>query len=184
MTLILILAALAVVLAFVEILIVPGFGLAGAGAALCAVADVALIYSDYGLLWALVAFVLALVALGLMLGWVAHSKTMDKISLHTSIDSTNATAEQLSVKPGDTGRALTRLALVGNAEIGGKTVEVKSSGAFINPGTPIRVVRVSEANITVPSADTLHLTQQAGRKPTGLPKTGAPKSHGRAGAHC
>ena len=33
--------------------------------------------------------------------------------------------------------------------IGGKTVEVKSSGAFINPGTPIRVVRVSEANITV-----------------------------------
>ena len=149
MTLILILAALAVVLAFVEILIVPGFGLAGAGAALCAVADVALIYSEFGLLWALVAFVLALVALGLMLGWVAHSKTMDKISLHTSIDSTNATAEQLLVKPGDTGRALTRLALVGNAEIGGKTVEVKSSGAFINPGTPIRVVRVSEANITV-----------------------------------
>ena len=74
---------------------------------------------------------------------------MDKMALHTSIDSTNATPEQLSVRVGDVGTALTRLALVGNAEIGGKTVEVKSSGAFINPGTPIRVVRVNEANITV-----------------------------------
>ena len=149
MTLILILAALALVLAFVEIVIVPGFGLAGMGAILCALIDVVIIYSEHGLLWAVVAIVAALAVLGLMLWWVSRSRTMDKMALHTSIDSTNATAEQLSVKPGDTGRALTRLALVGNAEIGGKTVEVKSSGAFINPGTPIRVVRVSEANITV-----------------------------------
>ena len=71
------------------------------------------------------------------------------MSLHTSIDSTNATAEQLSIKVGDTGRALTRLALVGNAEIAGKQVEVKSSGEFINPGMPIRVVSVNEAQIIV-----------------------------------
>lgn len=50
---------------------------------------------------------------------------------------------------GDTGKALTRLALVGNAEINGLVVEVKSSGAFLNPGTPLRVIHVSEANITV-----------------------------------
>ena len=149
MTLILILAALALVLAFVEIVIVPGFGLAGMGAILCALIDVVIIYSEHGLLWAVVAIVAALAVLGLMLWWVSRSRTMDKMALHTSIDSTNATPEQLSVRVGDVGTALTRLALVGNAEIGGKTVEVKSSGAFINPGTPIRVVRVSEANITV-----------------------------------
>ena len=149
MTLILILAALALVLAFVEIVIVPGFGLAGMGAILCALIDVVIIYSEHGLLWAVVAIVAALAVLGLMLWWVSRSRTMDKMDLHTSIDSTNATPEQLSVRVGDVGTALTRLALVGNAEIGGKTVEVKSSGAFINPGTPIRVVRVNEANITV-----------------------------------
>lgn len=71
------------------------------------------------------------------------------MSLHARIDSTNATEAQLSVKVGDTGRALTRLALIGNAEINGKVVEVKSSGAFLNPGTAVRVVSVSEANITV-----------------------------------
>lgn len=149
MTLILILAALALVLAFVEIVIVPGFGLAGMGAILCALIDVVIIYSEHGLPWAVVAIVAALAVLGLMLWWVSRSRTMDKMALHTSIDSTNATPEQLSVRVGDVGTALTRLALVGNAEIGGKTVEVKSSGAFINPGTPIRVVRVNEANITV-----------------------------------
>ena len=149
MTLILILAALALVLAFVEIVIVPGFGLAGMGAILCALIDVVIIYSEHGLLWAVVAIVAALAVLGLMLWWVSRSRTMDKMALHASIDSTNATPEQLSVRVGDVGTALTRLALVGNAEIGGKTVEVKSSGAFINPGTPIRVVRVNEANITV-----------------------------------
>ena len=149
MTLILILAALALVLAFVEIVIVPGFGLEGMGAILCALIDVVIIYSEHGLLWAVVAIVAALAVLGLMLWWVSRSRTMDKMALHTSIDSTNATPEQLSVRVGDVGTALTRLALVGNAEIGGKTVEVKSSGAFINPGTPIRVVRVNEANITV-----------------------------------
>ena len=53
------------------------------------------------------------------------------------------------MKVGAEGKALTRLALVGNAEINGKQVEVKSSGDFIDPGTPIVVTAVSEASITV-----------------------------------
>ena len=71
------------------------------------------------------------------------------MSLHTAIDSTNATPEQLSISVGDEGRALTRLALVGNADFNGKQVEVKSAGSFINPGTRIRVIHVNEATITV-----------------------------------
>ena len=65
------------------------------------------------------------------------------------IDSSNATAEQLSVKVGDQGVALTRLALIGNAEINGKVVEVKSSGEFISRGTLLVVVSVNEALIVV-----------------------------------
>ena len=107
------------------------------------------VYDAYGLGWACGALVIGIVVLFLLLYGVAHSRTFDRMSLHTSIDSTNATTEQLSIKVGDTGRALTRLALVGNAEIAGKQVEVKSSGDFINPGTPIRVVSVNEAQIIV-----------------------------------
>lgn len=149
MTVIIIFALLALILGLLEIFILPGFGVSGIGAIISAIIDIVLIYNAYGAGWAAAAVGIAIVVLAVLLYFVAHSKTVDKMALHTSINSTNATEEQLSVKPGDTGKALTRLALVGNAEINGATVEVKSSGAFINPGTPVRVVRVNEANITV-----------------------------------
>lgn len=149
MTLIIIIAVLVLVLGLLEAFVLPGFGIAGIGSIACALLDIYLVYDAYGLGWACGALVIGIVILFLLLYGVAHSHTFDRMSLHTSIDSTNATAEQLSIKVGDTGHALTRLALVGNAEIAGKQVEVKSSGEFINPGMPIRVVSVNEAQIIV-----------------------------------
>lgn len=149
MTIIIILAVFALLLGLLEVFVIPGFGLAGIGSIACALVDVGLIYNSYGLGWACGAVAIGLAVLGMMLYIVAHSRTFDRMSLHTAITSTNATPEQLSVKPGDTGTAITRLALVGNANIGGKQVEVKSAGDFIEPGTPIRVVHVNEATIIV-----------------------------------
>ena len=148
-TLIIIIAVLTLILGILEIFVIPGFGFAGIGAIACALLDTTLIYYQFGPTWAVVTIIFTIIVFGLMIAWVAHSKTFDKMALHTAINSTNATSEQLSVQVGDEGKALTRLALVGNAQINGKMVEVKSSGAFINPGTPVRVTHVSEANITV-----------------------------------
>lgn len=153
MTLIIILAALSLVLGLLEIFILPGFGFAGIGSIVCAVVDAILIYNAYGFSWACIAVVVTILLLVLMLYIVANSRTFDRMSLKTSIDSTNATTEQLSVKVGNEGRAITRLALVGNAEIEGKQVEVKSSGEFINSGTPIRVIKVDKAQIIVERTD-------------------------------
>lgn len=153
MTLIIILAALSLVLGLLEIFILPGFGFAGIGSIVCAVVDAILIYNAYGFSWACIAVVVAILLLVLMLYIVANSRTFDRMSLKTSIDSTNATTEQLSVKVGNEGRTITRLALVGNAEIEGKQVEVKSSGEFINSGTPIRVIKVDKAQIIVERTD-------------------------------
>lgn len=153
MTLIIILAALSLVLGLLEIFILPGFGFAGIGSIVCAVVDAILIYNAYGFSWACIAVVVAILLLVLMLYIVANSRTFDRMSLKTSIDSTNATTEQLSVKVGNEGRAITRLALVGNAEIEGKQVEVKSSGEFINSGTPIRVIKVDKAQIIIERTD-------------------------------
>lgn len=142
-------ALLALILGLLEIFILPGFGIAGIGAIACAVIDAVFIYDAYGLTWTIVAIVVTLLVLALVLYYVAHSKMVDKASLQATISSTNATTAQLSVRVGDKGKALTRLALVGNALIEGKTVEVKSSGAFIDAGTPVVVTHVSEALIVV-----------------------------------
>ena len=53
------------------------------------------------------------------------------------------------LQPGDEGVAVTRLALIGNADIGGRLVEVKSADGFLDEGTPVIVVRVEDAQITV-----------------------------------
>ncbi|MCF2635407.1 NfeD family protein [Prevotellamassilia timonensis] len=149
MTIIIILALLALCLGVVEIFIIPGFGVSGIAAILCALADVVLIYQSYGFLPAVLSVAAALVLLGLMLWWVSRSRMLDRMALHSTISSSSASSDQLSVQVGDHGVALTRLALIGNARINGKQVEVKSSGAFINPGTPLVVVAVNEANVTV-----------------------------------
>ena len=147
--LIILLSFFALLLGLLEVFVIPDFGFAGSAAVICCIADVAVIYINYGLMPALGAATLAILLFGVSLYIVMRSKAIDRMALKSSINSTNATSEQLSVKVGEEGKALTRLALVGNAIINGKQVEVKSSGDFIDPGTSIVVTAVSEASITV-----------------------------------
>ena len=144
-----ILLVVALILMAVEVFVVPGFGISGIVSAICAVVADFLIYEEYGGVAAFVALLIFILLTLLLVWWVGRSKMLEKVSLHSSIDSTNATKEQLSVKVGDEGVALTRLALIGNAEIAGKVVEVKSSGKFIDEGTPLVVVSVNEALVLV-----------------------------------
>ena len=144
-----ILLVVSLILMAVEVFIVPGLGISGVVSALCAVVADVMIYNEYGGWAAFIALLIFILLTLLLVWWVSRSKALEKVSLHSSIDSTNATQEQLSVKEGDEGVALTRLALIGNAEIAGKVVEVKSSGKFIEEGTPLVVVRVNEALILV-----------------------------------
>lgn len=146
---IIILVAVALLLYAVEGLLVPGFGIAGAGATLCVIVADVLVYYTFGPTAAIAAVLLSTAAVLFAFWRFSRSKTLDRMSLHSTISSTAATEAQLSVRPGDTGRALTRLALIGNAEIGGKVVEVKSTGAFIDEGTPVEVTAVREALILV-----------------------------------
>ena len=153
MTVIIILAIIALLLGLVEIALIPGFGIAGIAAFGCAFFDIYLVYQEYGVTYACVALLIGVIILCLMLWWVSKSDTMKRMALTSTISSTAATEAQLSVCVGDKGVAETRLALVGNARFEGKLVQVKSAGPFINPGTPIIVIEVSDAAIIVRPTD-------------------------------
>lgn len=146
---ILLLIAIAIALLAVEAFISPGLGMAGIGSAACIIAADVVIFYTYGTLPAIVATLVSVAVVLLFFWWLSRSKAVDRISLHSTISSTAATEAQLSVRPGDRGRAVTRLALIGNADIGGRLVEVKSTGDFIDEGTPVVVTAVSEALILV-----------------------------------
>ena len=112
-----------------------------------------MIYFYYDRLTATLALIASTAVVLCFIWLLTRPKTLDRMSLKTDIDSTNATTAQLSVRAGHEGTALTRLALIGNAVIDGKTVEVKSTGQFIEEGTPIVVVSVSDALILVRPKD-------------------------------
>lgn len=132
-----------------ELFILPGTGVAGIAAICCLVGANYFTFVWFGLttgLWLSAASLVTCILVGY---WMLRSKTLEKYSLHKSIDSTAATQDQLSIQLGDEGVAVTRLALIGNADIGGRLVEVKSADGFLDEGTPVVVVRVEDAQITV-----------------------------------
>lgn len=148
-TLIIILAIVSILLFAVEIFITPGIGAAGIIGTICIVIANALTFVYYGTTTGFIVLGITLLIVGLALYFLSKSHVLERSALHTQIKSTSATPAQLSVKPGEKGIAVTRLALIGNAVINGKTVEVKSSDGFIDEGTPIVVVSVEDALIQV-----------------------------------
>ncbi|MCD8292391.1 MAG: nodulation efficiency protein D (NfeD) [Prevotellaceae bacterium] len=146
---IVILLAAAIVLFLVEVFIIPGVSVAGIAAALC------LVYANFhafvhlGVAGGIVTLIVSAVAAAGSFVWFMRSKTLDKVALKENISSTVQSEAKSRVKPGDTGIAVTRLALIGTALIDGETVEVKSADGFLDEKTPIRVARVSEGVIMV-----------------------------------
>ena len=78
-----------------------------------------------------------------------RSKTVDKLSLKKSIDYRPEPLQGLNLKTGDKGIALTRLALIGNAEFNGKIIEVRSSDGFIDEKCVIEIDRILDGVVMV-----------------------------------
>ncbi len=73
---------------------------------------------------------------------------MDKVSLKAEIDS-KVEAKNKTVKEGDIGVAISRLAPIGNADINGFVVEVKSVMGFVDVGTGVKVVSADRQEVLV-----------------------------------
>ena len=136
-----------------EIFFIPGTSLAGIAAAVSLIGANYLVFDTFGIsigFTVLAASLVVCLAFGI---WMLPSQALDKISLQRTIDSTAATVEQLSVKTGDRGKAMTRLALIGNADFDGRIVQVQSADGFIDEQTPVVVCRVIEGQVWVKRAE-------------------------------
>lgn len=133
----------------IEVFLLPGISIAGIASAAC------LLYANYYAFDTLGTIpgciTLAISAIGIIgiTIWFMRSKTVDKLSLKKSIDYRPEPLKGLELKPGDEGKALTRLALIGNAEFNGKIIEVRSSGDFIQEKSKIRVERILDGIVMV-----------------------------------
>ncbi len=148
MGLIVSLIVLGLVLLFAEILLIPGIGIAGILGVISMGVSSYLAFTGYGVTTGLIVLAVILTILILMLVWVLRAKTWKRMSLETNIDS-KAVSLEVPVAVGDKGVAVTRLAPMGNARFGNKSIEVTSFDGIIDPGTDVEVFAVEGMKVTV-----------------------------------
>lgn len=140
---------LATVLLVVEIVFIPGVGIAGIMGTLLMIASV--FYAFFVISnvagWVTL-LIVSLICVSLFL-WALYGNSLDKVALKKNIDSTVSEVDVKSFAVGERGVARTRLALIGEAEINGRIVEVKSEAGFIDEGAGIEIVRISGDSLFV-----------------------------------
>lgn len=147
--LIIILILLGILLLIVEFLIIPGVTVAGIGGIALIGGTIYLTYRNYGLMVGNIVVVSTLVLVVALIIITMRTRTWKKVMLDTQIDGKVADSMEEHIKAGDRGKAITRLAPMGNIQVGEVITEAKSMGEFIPVGTDIEVVRVKNKEVIV-----------------------------------
>lgn len=139
----------ALLLLLVELFVIPGSSLAAILSAICLTWAVAYAFINISALAGIITLIIALILGSCVLITFMRSKTLDKVALTEEVSSTIDRSVAAQVQVGDKGYAVTRLALIGNAEINGHVVEVRSTDGFLNEKTPVVVTCVTDNEIIV-----------------------------------
>ena len=143
------LIAAGLLLFIVEVFLIPGISLAGIGSAISLLAAVYYSFTAIGSTAGFITLGVSAVSIVIIIMWLMRSKTVDKYSLKKTLDYKENKDKKFNIKVGDEGVAITRLALIGNAEINGNIIEVRSAEGFIDENTLIYVERISGETIMV-----------------------------------
>ena len=147
---IILLIALGIFLFVVEFLLIPGVTIAGiGGAALMAIA----VYSAYKTHGSAVGNYTLMATLVFSIGGFAYAlraKTWKRLALSKNLEGkVEVGLENETVKVGDRGETLTRMAPIGKVLINDIIVEGKSQVGFLDQKTPVEVIKVLNTQIIV-----------------------------------
>jgi membrane-bound ClpP family serine protease len=136
-----------------EILVIPGVGIAGVIGFILIAVGVWQAYAGYGMLAGHLVLGSTLVLTVLTLVLSLRGKTWRRLALSTSIDSKVNVIDAEKIKPGDTGVTVSRLAPMGKALINGEFYEVSTDGDFVDPKTEILVLKIEYNKVIVKRKD-------------------------------
>ena len=142
------LVIIGIVLMFAEIMIIPGFGVAGILGILSMGGSCYYAFYEYGQAEGFIVLAINLVLIILLLIWALRAKTWTKLALKTNISS-KVNVPEVAVAVGDKGTAATRLAPMGNARFGDHSIEVAAMEGMIGAGAQIEVVMIEDQKIYV-----------------------------------
>ena len=132
-----------------EILVIPGTGVAGVVGFILIGIGIWQAYAYYGALAGhyTLAGTIILTLLTLMIS--LRSKTWKKIMLKSEINSKVNVIDEKKIQPGDEGKTVSRLVPSGKALIKGDFYEVRTTGAFVDPDTWIIIEKIDQNLIFV-----------------------------------
>ena len=146
MGLVITLILVGVILILVEILLIPGIGIAGilGLASICGSAYYA--FAHLGPWTGAIVTVVNIALLAVLIFYALRGKTWKRLELDTVIDK-HIKEEEVAV--GDRGMAATRLGPIGTARINDKSYEVTSLEGMIDAGTRVEIVHIENNKIYV-----------------------------------
>ena len=150
---IILLVLIGVVLIILEIFFLPGITVAGFSSPIFFGGGIYYAFVNLGTTAGYVTIVASVVACVVGIIWFMRSKSLDRISLKTDIDSVIPTQVNDSIKVGDEGIALSRLNPMGTVLIGTVQVEGKTREDFIDEGSSVIVERVERTSVIVRKKD-------------------------------
>lgn len=133
-----------------ELIIIPGFGIAGILGIASIVASCWVAFTNLGTTAGVIVIVVNIILTIASTILMLRSKTWKKLTLKTNIDAKVETAPaQKGIAVGDTGITLTRLAPAGKVKIGENVLEAFTRDSLIEPGKDIKVTEIDGNKIYV-----------------------------------
>lgn len=147
------LIAIALTLAILEIFFLPGITIAGICSLVFYGGGIYYAYSVFGNNGAVITLLIAaIVTIAVIIGFM-RSRSLDKIALHTEIDSVVPSQIADDIHVGDTGTTLSRLNPMGKIIVGSHTIEAQAENELIDEETPVRIIRIEPTVVIVCKID-------------------------------
>ncbi len=140
---------LGIILLLFEFLIIPGVTVFGIGGFIFMLLGIGAAYYYHDVRTGNYTLLITVIASFITMYYVFKQKTWRKVGLKASIDSRHKPFDTDKVHPGESGKAVTRLAPVGTVRVNDILCEAKSITGFIDEGTEVEVVKVLEKQIIV-----------------------------------
>lgn len=133
-----------------ELILIPGFGVAGVLGIASIVASCWIAFAKISTAAGIIVILANIVLVLVSTIYILRSKTWKKLSLETNINSkVDSAPQEKGIAVGDSGVALTRLAPAGKVRIGGNTVEAFTRDTLVEPGKGIEVSGIEGNKIYV-----------------------------------
>lgn len=147
------------VLIALELFVIPGFGIAGVGGIAAILASIYFSFPDSATaLKSLALSLFAAIVLGaVVLRFLPRSRAWQRLVLSATVEEAEEDRlfreamelEQIPVAVGKVGKAVTPLRPAGVIDVAGERFDAMTDGEFVEPGTPVRIVRVEGRKIVV-----------------------------------